>query len=152
MRRSDREITDINEIEEILQKGQVCHLGLSYNDQPYVVPMNYGYRDGYLYLHSASEGQKVDMARKNPKICFEVDIDAEVYSSGPEACNWSSRYRSVIGTGRVEFPENVEEKAEALNVMMEHYAGKTFEIPPQAIARILVWKVKVDSITGKKNI
>lgn len=151
MRRHEKEITDISEIEEILQKGQVCHIGLSNDGQPYVVPMNYGYRDGYLYLHSASEGQKVDMARKNPKICFEVDIDGEVYSSGPESCNWSCKYRSVIGTGRVEFTEKAEEKAEALNVMMEHYSGKTFEFSPQAISRVLIWKVKVDRITGKKN-
>lgn len=150
MRRQDREITEISEIEEILRKGQVCHIGLSCGDQPYVVPMNYGYRDGYLYLHSAPEGQKVDMARKNPKICFQVDVDTEVVS-GPEACNWSCKYRSVIGTGRVEFPEKIEEKAEALNVLMEHYSGKTFEFPPQAISRVLIWKVKVDSITGKKK-
>jgi hypothetical protein len=109
MRRHEKEITDISEIEEILQKGQVCHIGLSNDGQPYVVPMNYGYRDGYLYLHSAPVGQKVDMARKNPKICFEVDIDGEVYSSGPESCNWSCKYRSIISTGRMESPEKAEE-------------------------------------------
>lgn len=149
MRRQDREITEIKEIEEILQKGQVCHLGLSNDDQPYVVPMNYGYRDGYLYLHSAPMGQKVDMAMKNPKVCFQVDVDVEVFSD-PEPCEWGCKYKSVIGTGWVEFPEKLEEKTEALNVLMEHYSGKTFEFPPQAISRVLVWKVKVDSISGKK--
>jgi nitroimidazol reductase NimA-like FMN-containing flavoprotein (pyridoxamine 5'-phosphate oxidase superfamily) len=49
------------------------------------------------------------MARKNPKICFEVDIDGEVYSSGPESCNWSCKYRSIISTGRMESPEKAEE-------------------------------------------
>lgn len=149
MRRSDREVTDIQEIEAILKKGQVCHLGLSNDGQPYVVPMNYGYRDGYLYMHSALEGQKVDMARKNPKVCFQVDVDVKVVSN-PEACAWGCKYRSVIGTGVIEFLEDAGEKAEALNVVMEHYAGKTFEFPPQALARVMVWKVKVGSLTGKQ--
>ncbi|HPI98048.1 MAG TPA: pyridoxamine 5'-phosphate oxidase family protein [Synergistales bacterium] len=149
MRLKDREITDVKEMESILERGQVCHLGLSMDGQPYVVPMNYGYRDGYLYLHSAPIGQKVDMARKNPRVCFEVDVDVEVFSD-PEPCEWGCRYQSVIGTGWVEFLEKMEDKSEALNVLMEHYAGKSFEFPPQALSRVLVWKVKVDTLTGKK--
>lgn len=149
MRRKDREITEIKELEAILEKGTVCHLGLSNDDQPYVVPMNYGYNNGYLYLHSALEGLKADMAKKNPKVCFQVDTDVEIISS-PEACEWGCRYKSVIGTGSVEFPADPEQKAEALNIIMAHYSGKTFEFPPQALARVLVWKVKVDTLTGKK--
>lgn len=150
MRRKDREITEIREIEDILQKGQVCHLGLSNDDQPYVVPMNYGYSEGFLYLHSALEGQKADMARKNPRVCFEVDVDVQV-TSDPEPCGWGCNYKSVIGTGSVEFLEGPEDKAEALNVIMEHYAGRSFEFPPQALSRILVWKIGVETLTGKKR-
>ena len=150
MRRKDREITEIREIEDILQKGQVCHLGLSNDDQPYVVPMNYGYSEGYLYLHSATEGQKVDMARKNPRVCFQVDVDVQV-TSAAEACGWGCDYKSVIGTGSVKFLEEPEDKAEALNVIMEHYAGQSFEFPPQALARVLVWKISIETMTGKKR-
>ena len=150
MRRKDREITDINEIGSILQQGQVCHLGLTVEDQPYVVPMNYGYREGYLYLHSALEGQKVDMARKNPRVCFEVDVEVQV-TSDPEPCGWGCNYRSVIGTGSVEFLEDPEDKAEALNVIMQHYAGQTFEFPPQTLSRVLVWKIIIETLTGKKR-
>ena len=72
--RRELQITDINEIKEILDKGTVLHLGLVDGDEPYVVPMNYGYTlvDGKLtiYLHGATAGRKLDIMRVNPKIFF----------------------------------------------------------------------------------
>ncbi len=64
MRRSDREIQSKVVIEEILKEGFVCHLGLVDGDQPYVVPLNYAYKDGFVYVHSASSGRKLDLIRK----------------------------------------------------------------------------------------
>lgn len=67
VRRKDKEITNRAEIEGILKKAFICHLGLSDGDLPYVVPMNYGYEDGHIYLHCATEGKKLDIIKKNNK-------------------------------------------------------------------------------------
>ena len=72
-------ITEPDQITHILDTGKVLHLGLSVNDEPYVVPMNYGYcleeEKLTLYLHSAVKGKKLDMIRANPKVFFEIDCD-----------------------------------------------------------------------------
>ena len=70
----EREVTDINEIKEILDKSMIVHIGMIDGDEPYVVPMNYGYtlEDGELciYLHGATVGRKIDIIKKNPKLLF----------------------------------------------------------------------------------
>ena len=78
MRKKEREITDIGEIEKIIRKATVCRLGLALNDVPYVVPLSFGYADKTLYLHGAKEGKKLDIIRQNNRVCFEVDVDSEV--------------------------------------------------------------------------
>ncbi|SRR6056297_23296 len=150
MRKSDREITDIQEIEEILNKGKVCSIAFCNEGRPYVVPMNYGYRDSELYLHSALSGKKVDLAQKNPGVCCTVYLEEKIISSA-EPCEWTCNYRSVIADGEVEFLSGEKEKSEGLNVLMEHYAGKSFEFPAEALSRVLVWRVRLSNITGKKH-
>lgn len=81
MRRSEKEVNDIHEIESILKQTSICRIGLCVDNIPYVVPMNYGYRDNCLYLHSAKEGRKIDIIRENPNVCFEVDTDIELVIS-----------------------------------------------------------------------
>ena len=76
MRRQEREIRDEAEIQEILEKGLVCRLGLYDGQYPYVVPLNYGYRNGCIYFHCAREGRKIDILKKNDRVCIEVDIDS----------------------------------------------------------------------------
>ena len=62
MTRRERQVTDINEIIKILDTAKVLHLGLCVDNEPYVVPMNYGYEmDGdklTVYLHGARQGKK----------------------------------------------------------------------------------------------
>ena len=79
MTRKEREVTDMNEIIKILDKCKILRLGLVDGDEPYIVPMNYGYtmEDGELtlYLHCAPVGRKLDIIRVNPKVFFEMDCD-----------------------------------------------------------------------------
>jgi hypothetical protein len=70
MRRSDREITDIVEIESILNEAHVCRIGLSVGVEPYIVPLCFGYIGGTIYLHSAMFGKKIAILKKNPRCCF----------------------------------------------------------------------------------
>lgn len=86
MRRRDREITDISVMESIIRDSSVCRMGLCDGDRPYVVPMNFGYRDGKVYMHSALEGKKLDIIRKNPDVCLEFETDLEIVRA-EEACS-----------------------------------------------------------------
>ena len=150
MRRKDRAIVELAEIEEIIHQCLVCRLGLADEKQPYIVPLSFGFKNNTLYFHSAPEGKKIQMLRKNSKVCFEFDLDHEVVA-GEEACNWGMKYRSVIGFGRASFVEDFQEKKAGLNAIMEHYAGGTFDYSEAAINNTLVIKVEIESMTGKKS-
>jgi len=109
MRRKEKEITDIKSIEEIISKARIFRLAMTLEDNPYVVPLCFGYRARTIYFHSAGQGKKIDILRKNNKVCFEFEVDCELRESD-KACNWSMKFRSVIGFGKVSFIEDMEEK------------------------------------------
>ena len=115
MRRKEQEITAPAAIVAILQQDLVCRLGLCQDNVPYVVPVNYAYADGCLYFHSSQQGMKMEMLRANPRVCFEVDVDAQVTTSR-EACGYSINYRSVIGWGTACELTDAEDKRRALDL------------------------------------
>lgn len=149
MRREDQEITDIASIEDIIGKGQVCRLALSENERPYIVPLCFGYKDNNLYFHTAREGKKLEIIKKNNNVCFEIDIDQELVK-GKKACNCSMKYRSVIGFGKAELIEAIELKRRALNIIMQNYYEGFFKYPEESIKNTAIIKVEIESMTGKK--
>ena len=150
MRRNEKEITDIEEIEKIIKKGNVCHLGLVDNDEPYIVPVNFGYERHALYFHSALEGRKVELIKKNNKICFEIDTDVEIVSS-EKPCDWTTKYRSVIGVGRAHILNSDEDKAHGLSLIMKQYSDGEPESDFEKLDLVLIVKIDIESITGKKS-
>ena len=151
MRRSDREIVDRAEMDDILTRGKICHLGLIFDGRPYVVPMCYGYEDGYLYFHSAMDGRKVEIIRRGGEACFQVECDVEVRDAA-EACGWTMGYASVIGYGNIEFMNEPARKLEALDVLMRQYSGrKGWEVPPGQLESTLVFRLKITEMTGKRS-
>lgn len=150
MRRKERAITDKQTIESILKEAHICRIAMCDEDLPYIVPMNFGYKDACIYLHSAKEGRKIDILKRNPHICFEVESKVEI-KTGEKACNWGMKYISVIGSGKVIFVYEEQEKLEALNILMEKYAGTTaFEYREESLSKVQILKIKIEEMTGKK--
>ena len=150
MRRKEKEIIDKSEIESIIRKSMVCRLGLVDGGMPYVVPLCFGYDNGALFFHSAKEGKKIEILRRNSRVCFEFDIAPEV-KTGKSACAWGMKYRSVIGFGRALFVEDPEERRKALDSIMRQYADGDFEYSEKSFGKALVIKVEIKSMTGKKS-
>ncbi|HEM61208.1 MAG TPA: pyridoxamine 5'-phosphate oxidase family protein [Chloroflexi bacterium] len=150
MRRVEKEIKDRSTIEEILQRAVVCRLAVCEGNTPYIVPLNFGYKRGRLYFHSAPEGRKIEAIKANPNICFEVDVDLELVPDDIP-CDWTVRYRSVIGFGRAHLLERTEEKREALDVILGHYAQGPFEYTQEAVAQVAIIEVEIESLTGKQS-
>ena len=153
MRRSDKEIKDKNCIEWILKNAKVCRIALCDNETPYIVPMNFGFKENNLYLHSACEGLKIDMIRKNNRICFETDIKTEIVTAD-NACSWGMKYYSAIGFGKAHFIEDNSGKEDALNIIMQKYSSKSdksFEYSKSALDKTTLIKVEIESLTGKKS-
>ncbi|MFC1730546.1 pyridoxamine 5'-phosphate oxidase family protein [candidate division KSB1 bacterium] len=149
LRRSEKEITDRSAVEAVLQRAEVCRIAMVNGDEPYVIPMNFGYRDSTLYFHSFKKGMKTGLLEKNDRVCFEADVDIKIWPA-ERICDWGFRYRSVIGFGRAHLIEDRKEKLEALDVIIRHYTDIDYDIPEEELDKLAVYKVPVEHITGKQ--
>jgi uncharacterized protein len=149
VRRKEREITDQAEIEAIVREASVCRMGMCDGSSPYIVPLCFGYAAETFYFHCAAEGRKLKILAKNPEVCLELESGVAV-KPGAKACDWGMSYRSVLGFGRAERVEALEAKRRALDLIMAHYAPGTFDYPETALAKTVILKVKVRSMTGKR--
>lgn len=150
MRRSDKEIVDRSQIEAIIKRALVCRAALCDDGQPYVIPVNFGYDDGCLYIHSAPEGKKLDILRSNPKVAFEVDIDHALVE-GQEPCSYTFNYRSVVGFGTAVLLSDLAEKRKGLDCIIKHYAGSVAPYPDDALAKATVVRIQISSMTGRQS-
>jgi hypothetical protein len=148
MRKKDKEIRDPRLIEDILARGEVLRLGLWDGHRPYVVPLNYAYHGGAIYLHSSRQGKKAQLLTAHPEVCFEVTVDAVVVRE-PKPCGFTSHFKSVIGYGRAVTIEDPEEKRFGLTLLMSHYGSDKNEFPARIVDKILVVRIGIESMTGK---
>ena len=153
MRRKDREITDFDEIVDVIRACDVCRIAMNDGDYPYIVPMNFGLdvQDGqvYLYFHCAMKGKKLDLLRRDNRVTFEMDCDHSLILH-EEDMNCTTSLESVIGRGTVEFVPD-EDKYEALMILMRHYHAEDFKFNTDMIKVTAVLKLTVTEMTGKRR-
>ena len=155
MRRKDREVTNISDIEEILLQCRTCHVAMVDDGLPYVVPLSYGYKilDGNvleLYFHSAFEGRKIDVLKRSGKVCFEMANEGEpVHSETP--CNSGYYFASVVGFGEAVFIDNDNEKRNALSILFKHQTGRDVTFTSDQAKSVCVFKIVSTDFTGKKK-
>ncbi len=153
MRRKDREVVDIDQMEGILKKCLVCRLALHGEVYPYLIPLNFGYlrEDGRfrLFFHGAKIGTKMDLLRKNPNAAFEVDCENNLIG-GETACTYTMEYQSVVGQGTLTELTAWEEKRKGLLALMRQYAPeREFTLSDEAVDSVAVLRLDVQNMTGK---
>ena len=152
MTKRELQITDEGRILQILDAAKVLHLGLAVDNEPYVVPMNYGYchEDGklVLYLHSAVRGKKLDMIRQNPRVFFELDCE-RIPFEGELPCQYGLSYASVMGRGTARIVEDVEEKKKAMSILMKTQTEKDFSFEDRLVSIVAVIRIDVAEYTAK---
>lgn len=153
MRRKDREVTDPVKIREIITACDCCRLGLCGGGRAYVVPMDFGFeeRDGRytFYFHSAMEGRKIGLIRETGWAAFEMDCGHE-WVTGPRACDYTSRFRCVMGGGPVTVLETPEEKRAGLYAILGRMdGGDRWEIGEDALRCVCVFRLDAEELTCK---
>ena len=152
MRRADREIKDPEKIAEILDRAKILHLGLNDDGCPYVVPLHYGCERGAdgltFYMHCAKEGHKLDLIRRDPRACVELECDVGLIP-GDEACRYSAAYASLMARGTAEIVEDRDEKIRALRRLMKNQTGRDFEITPQMAESVAIIKFTAKEFSAK---
>jgi len=151
MRRSDREITSRSEIDEIIRGCEVCHLAMAVDGEPYVVPISFGYDGEAVYLHTAREGKKIEFITANPRVCVQFERDVGLVASEAAACDWTFSFESVIGIGVAEELLEQEPKKYGLNQIMRQYSGREWQMDIQSVSRTRVWRVVIETLTGKRS-
>ena len=154
MLRREREITDEEGLRHVLDASKVLYLGLTEDDQPYVLPMSYGYEweDGHLalYMHGARKGYKYDVIAKNPKVSFAMDCDRKPFA-GDVACKYGMSYASVCGKGVASLVTDPGEKCRALTLLMATQTGQHFDFNEKLAGVVNVIRVDVTEFTGKRR-
>ena len=152
MTKRELQVTDLNEIKAILDTAKVLHLGMAVDNEPYVVPMNYGYvMEGEkltLYLHSAVQGKKLDMMKANPRVFFELDCGRKPFE-GEKPCQYGLAYSSLMGRGEATLVEDVEEKMAAMTALMKTQTGKDFTFNERLVSIVAVVRIDVTEYTAK---
>ncbi|MDR2656531.1 MAG: pyridoxamine 5'-phosphate oxidase family protein [Oscillospiraceae bacterium] len=158
MRRADRAVTDSAGLFDILVSGKVLRLGLVDKGRAYIVPMNYGYNAApdtppetwRLYVHSAAQGRKLELMRKNPIVTFELDTD-HALKEGDEACQYGFGYASIMGEAVVRFLTAYEDKRDALSLLMDHQAHPgNWSFNEDMLKKTTVLTLRITGITGKR--
>lgn len=144
-------ITQRAEIESIIRQCPYCTVGLTDRDgNPYVIPMNFAYHDGTIYLHSGPDGSKIEMVTRHPRICITFCLGHElVYMHRQVACSYSMKSRSVMCRGNVRFVEDLEQKRRVLDIIMQQYTTDEFKYSEPAVRNVKIWEVKVNHMTCK---
>ncbi|SDP96985.1 hypothetical protein SAMN05428975_4378 [Mucilaginibacter sp. OK268] len=94
------------EIEDLLRQQVTGRIACYADGRSYIVPINYAYNGVHIYGHSA-QGKKIDMMRKNPEVCFEVDDIQSIF-----------QWKSVIAWGRFEEITDMDEKQQAMQAII----------------------------------
>jgi len=151
-RRKTTILKKLEEIEPIIKACNVCHVSMvDSNNKPYVLPFNFGYHQGYIYLHSDPNGKKISILKNKPHVCINFTTEHELFHITENvACSYGMRYKSVIVNGKVEFINTNEQKINALNIFMKQYVkDKEFCYSDPAVENVCVFRVKVDDFSGK---
>lgn len=148
MRRRSREIVDRTEIDAILHSDRVMHLALAQDNLPFIVPVFYGFDGKSLYFHSASAGSKIEILKRNNRVCFEITSEHGVVTADA-ACDFEAKHRTVIGFGRASFVEDDAEKTRALDLIVSRFTDQRFDYPAAKLAITTVIRIDIDSIKGK---
>lgn len=154
------ECTDKEKIDRLLTKAPTGYLGLSTDGVPYVVPLNFVWTNGFIYVHGAAEGRKIDMLRENQHVCFTV---SEHYGTmvHPIPAKTDTAYMSVILFGKAEIISDLDEATAAMQALLTKYVPGYYSSPLSKThvekyrsslgSRTVVIKIRPDAITAKEN-
>ena len=147
----NRPLTFKPEIEAIIRKCDFCSLAMVDEDnKPYVLHMNFGYREDEIFFHAAKTGKKIDILKKNPEVCVAFSTDHDLrYVNEEVACSWAMRYRSVLAYGKIVFIDDYDEKVEALNIIMANYSEREFSYNTPAVNDVQPFKLVLEKLEGR---
>jgi nitroimidazol reductase NimA-like FMN-containing flavoprotein (pyridoxamine 5'-phosphate oxidase superfamily) len=155
------EIQSKNKMIEFLNSQPVGRIAsVDANGYPQIIPMNFVYHHGAIYMHSHPFGEKLDNIRRNPNVGFEVDQHIcflpSYYFHPTDASQADTLYISVVIKGKGEIVYGNEEKALALNALMQKYQREgryeALDANMPSVHEVAIIKVIPQEMRGKYKI
>ncbi|MFH1707548.1 MAG: pyridoxamine 5'-phosphate oxidase family protein [Planctomycetota bacterium] len=138
-------------IDAVLAAAPVVRLGFADNGEPYVVPVNFAYKNNALYIHIGIKGRKYGLLQRGARICFEVEGESALKTTDT-ACKHGFMFTSVIGWGRPKMLADDAARREALGLIMLKYTGKSdWSFGAESLARTAAVRIDIESMTGKQR-
>ncbi len=152
MRRKEKELLDQESIKAIIRQCSVCRLGLSVNDNPYIIPVSFGFDGAAIYFHTAIEGKKIEYIQANNKVCFEFEHKVQIVPDQKDPCKWTFSFQTVIGYGKIHELRENDQKINGLNHIMAQYSKREWAFNEEILKMIRLWKVSIENMTAKQSI
>jgi nitroimidazol reductase NimA-like FMN-containing flavoprotein (pyridoxamine 5'-phosphate oxidase superfamily) len=151
MRRKEKEIVDRREIDAVIKGCKFMHLAMARDNEPYVVPLNFGYDGCWIYLHTASRGQKIEFFEANPNVCFAFERKVGIIPHDTRPCKWSCTFESVIGNGTISELLDAEHKSHGFRQIMRQYSTEEWTFDPAVMEKTRIWRIEIQKLTGKRS-
>ena len=151
VRRKDREITDLEELRQVLKTTKYISIAICRNNEPYLISLSHGYDEAKncLYFHCAPEGKKLVYLKANNRVWGQAVLDFGV----TEECDYA--YTSVHFSGKTHLIEDLTEKLHAIEVLVRQVSlspeAKLAKIKPERLVSITMGRIDIDYMSGKKH-
>jgi uncharacterized protein len=152
MRLKEKELLDKESIKAIIRECSVCRLGLSVNDNPYIVPVSFGFDGLSIYFHTAIEGKKIEYIQANNKVCFEFEHKVQLAPDQKDPCKWTFSFQTVIGYGKIHELTEKDQKINGLSHIMAQYSKRKWVFNEEILKMIRLWKISIENMTAKQSI
>ena len=153
MRRKEKHITNRKEMDAIIAASPVCRVAMARDNQPYLVPLSFGYDGHAVYIHTAAVGKKIDFFETNPLVCVEFEHHVQLRAHSSEACKFSFSFECVIAEGTIEELVDAPEKKRGMDLIMRHYADdRSWHYHETLLAKTRVWKINILELNGKRSL
>ena len=126
-------------------------------DTPYCLPLSLVRVDNRLYFHCAKQGRKLDLLRRNPKVCVTfVGTSEPAYVESNNT--FTDYFQSAMVTGTASEVLEDDEKIEALRALCtkvtpESMSGDNFERAVSgSLAVTGVWRIEMEEVTAKAKL
>ncbi len=155
MRRKEREVKEDSVIDQIIENCVCCRVGFIDKNEVYIVPLNFGFmhenQNRVFYFHGAKAGRKFELLKESPNVGFELDTNVILMENeDPSEC--TSKYQSIIGTGKISIIENKDEKYCALESLMKTSTKKEgWHFTDKMLDMACLFKLEVSTITCKQH-
>jgi nitroimidazol reductase NimA-like FMN-containing flavoprotein (pyridoxamine 5'-phosphate oxidase superfamily) len=154
VRRSDKELNDLLEIERVLASVRIMTVACCLENEPYLFTVDFVWdpKQRELWFHCATEGRKMEILQKNPRVCVTV-VEDRGYIDGE--CDHA--YRSLIIQGKAQIVTDLSEKRHGLELLVwkhESDPGPVFARlvkDDETIQKVGMIRVSVETITAKQG-